>query len=212
MTKERYNKRMEYWKAGKDADMEFIEQTVYDGLKKALAGIAAPLEKIQYLEGEIKSGFYNDVGVRHMNAQITDLRIQRRRAINEALNAAKAQVNAYREYVEKRGRLDPAQLTDDIKLLQPGIVLTDRDFIGMMERNAGNSTMEQAILRAAKERGIDIGMNYTEIDEQRRADEMNDVIHYFERWIDNDKAGAMLDKFFGKYGPDVVDMGNEETA
>ena len=202
----RFEKRMELWKSGKDADLEFIEQTVYDGLKKSIPGIVEPLEKIRHYEEEIKSGIYNDAGVRRLNEKITEQSMQRRAARDAAIKAAKDKVNEYREYVEKNSRLDPAKLTDDIKLLQPGIVLTERDFIGMLERNAGNSTMEQTILRAAKERGVNLPYYHTDIDEVRRADSLDNTIHYFEHWIENEQAGEMLDKFFGVYGPDIVEI------
>lgn len=50
--------------------------------------------------------------------------------------------------------LDPKELTDDIKLLQGGLILKERDIEGILSRNAGNRTMTQLAIRYADEHGM----------------------------------------------------------
>ena len=53
--------------------------------------------------------------------------------------------------------LNPADLTDDIRLLQMGVSLTERDMRSLLERNKDNATMLQVLLRYAREHDLPTG-------------------------------------------------------
>jgi len=62
-----------------------------------------------------------------------------------------------REYMDKQAALDELrgdQITDDARLLTCGIKLTPRELEKMFDRNAGNGTMQQIIVRYANEQGM----------------------------------------------------------
>lgn len=57
--------------------------------------------------------------------------------------------------------LDPSKLTDDLRLLNSGVTLTQRDIKSMLNRNSDNRTMIQLILRFADQHGIETdGIHY----------------------------------------------------
>jgi hypothetical protein len=66
----------------------------------------------------------------------------------------------YTDELRAQDDLDPSLLTDDVKLLKAGVKLTKRDITAMLNRNAGNHTMTQLILRYCKENDIDAGVHY----------------------------------------------------
>ena len=66
----------------------------------------------------------------------------------------------YTDELRAQDDLDPSLLTDDVKLLKAGVKLTKRDITAMLNRNAGNHTMTQLILRYCKENDIDSGVHY----------------------------------------------------
>lgn len=68
--------------------------------------------------------------------------------------------NSYITELNADDDLKPNSLTDDIKLLQTGITLTERDMKAMLKRNADNRTMSQILLRYAEEHNIETGMAY----------------------------------------------------
>lgn len=116
----------------------------------------------------------------------------------KAIQAAKALVAKYRADAEKRNNLDPAELTDDVKLFQTGIPLLPRDIQAILERNSGNRTMTQLALRYAKEHGIETGgTNYTGGEAERQtANALDEIIRYYSRWIDKRNAKDVLRRFF----------------
>lgn len=56
--------------------------------------------------------------------------------------------------------LDPSKLTDDVRLLNSGVKLNQRDIKAMLKRNSENRTMTQLILRFADEHGIETDGTY----------------------------------------------------
>lgn len=67
---------------------------------------------------------------------------------------------AFAEDMRRTDDLNPADLTDDIKLLESRIPLTKRDIDVMLERNSGNNTMTQLILRYCENNGIETRTAY----------------------------------------------------
>ena len=179
--------------------MEDIRQTVYDALKASTEKIAETIAECEVLEKKIESGRYNPQFLKdEIYPKRDTLRGNISRMCESALNEAKAMVSQYREQAVESNNLDPAQLTDDVKLLQPGIILKPQDIQGMLKRNEGNRTMLQVILRYAKENNIDTGGTYYTGGQEEKdiADGIDTILYYYKNWIDRPNAKEMLDEFF----------------
>ena len=78
------------------------------------------------------------------------------RAMLEAMDAAKSEVQAackaYAQEIDTG--LNPAELTDDVKLLNCGAPLDERDLHQMAARNSGNRTMTRLIENYARQHNI----------------------------------------------------------
>ena len=176
-----------------------ITQTVFDTLEARTAEISKDIAERDALEEKIMSGRYTQQA---LHTDIYPKRNALRRKIADASEAAiqeaKNLVNQYRADVAESNRLDPSQLTDDVKLLQPGIVLNPADIQGMLKRNEGNRTMLQVILRFAEANGIDTGKTYYigGQAEENNARNLETILFYYKKWIDKPNAKDMLYKFF----------------
>ena len=178
--------------------MDNIVKGVYDLLGEKTGEIGKVIAEVNTVEEKIKSDRYTPQVVSgELYPERDRLKRKVRSMSDAALRDAKNLVEQYRQDVEKSNSLNPDDLTDDVKLLQSGIVLNASDIKWMIERNQGNRTMLQIILRYAAEHGIDTGTIYSGgEDEMQTADNLDSIIHYYSRWIDTPNARAMLDKFF----------------
>lgn len=181
--------------------MENVANNVYNSLKESTAGIAKKIEECNALEEKAKSGRYSAQALQN---EIYPQRDSLKREISgdtaRALESAKAIVREYQEEMRKADRLNPADITDDVKLFTAGITLNAEDILGILERNQGNATMAQLALRYVKEHNIDMGENrmiYTgHTEEIQGGDNLIGIINTYGRWIDKKNAPEMLDKFF----------------
>lgn len=176
-----------------------IMQTVYKALEASTAEIGKTLAERDHLEEKIKSGRYSSQTVQKEFQPKRDALNQQIKADSEkAIQAAKSLVEKYRADAEKLDNLDPAELTDDIKLFQTGIPLLPRDIQAILERNSGNRTMTQLALRYAKDHGIETGgTNYIGGEAERQtANNLDGIIRYYSRWIDKRNAKDVLRRFF----------------
>jgi len=176
-----------------------IVQTVYSTLEEATKDLTPTRDELEALEGEIRSGRYSSHVMQHEIYPKRDaLKSTLQGKRDAAISKAHALVAQYRQDAAELDNLDPADLTDDIKLFQSGIVLLSRDIEAVLKRNAGNRTMTQIALRYAKEHDIDMkGTFYIGGEAERQnADNLDTLIRYYERWIDKENALQMLDAFF----------------
>ena len=179
--------------------MDNIVQNVYDALKADTEDIGKIVVRRDELEDAIKSGKYTPQALRdEIYPERDNLRGQVAGKREAAINKAKGLVQQYRQEAADLDNLDPAELTDDVKLLQTGVALLPRDIQGILERNKGNRTMTQIVLRYAQEHNIDVGgLTYVGGQQEKQtADNLDTLIDYYSRWIDKRNAGEMLDKFF----------------
>ena len=178
--------------------MENITQTVYNALEARTDEIAKVVTEREALTEKINSNRYTtEVLNREMYPKKEELTRKLRSMSYEALQEAKNLIEEYKAEVQKKNDLNPEEITDDIKLLQPGIVLTARDIIGIVERNKGNKTMEQIAIRYAQEHKIETGLYYHGMaEEMQTAKNIEGLLIYYERWIDKPNAKEMLRKFF----------------
>jgi len=170
---------------------------VVDSLTETTDKVQGLVKKAAEIDTEIKSGKYSPAGVTELRNRAYSIRREIDTAKEAGFTAARAIVNGYAAEIEKADRLDPAEITDDVKLLTAGVPLLKRDIIGMLERNADNRTMTQVILRYAKEHNIEVGAAYVDTSEHaRNVENVNGIISIYERWIDKDNAYEMLKKMF----------------
>lgn len=183
--------------------MDKITQAVYDTLATRTEEIGKDIEEREVTDALISSGRYNAKYVESdLRPKRDNLRMKINYAADSAIQEAQNLINQYRKEAADRNRLDPAELTDDVKLLQPGIKLLPRDIEGMLERNSTNRTMTQIILRYAKENGIEMGGTWYigGQQEEETAKALEGTLSYYRRWITTPDAKKMLDKFFGIIG------------
>lgn len=176
-----------------------IVQTVYSTLETRTDEISKDIAERDKLEEKIKSGRYSPQALKD---DIYPKRDALRRKIQDAsagaIQEAKNLVEQYRQDAAKLNNLNPAELTDDVKLLQSGITLLPRDIQGILERNKGNRTMTQIVLRYAKEHDIDTGGTFYigGQQEEQTARGLDTILLYYKNWIDKPNAKEMLTKFF----------------
>lgn len=177
-----------------------ITQTVYETLDSCTDDIIGMGVACKQIEEKINSGRYSQKTIdNELKPELETMKKKHRKACDDALNEARSLISQFREDNAKANQLNPSELTDDVKLLQSGIVLKPRDIEGMLERNADNRTMTQIILRYAQENKIDTGHNYFigGQQEEETARSLDNIIYYYKNWIDKPNAKRMLDRFFG---------------
>ena len=179
---------------------ENIIQTVYETLDSRTDEIIGMASQVNELDRKINSGRYSQRTIdNELTPKMNELQDAYEKACKNALDEARIAIQQYRDDNARANQLNPAELTEDVKLLQSGIVLKPRDIEGMLERNVGNRTMTQVILRYAEENKIDIGRTYYTggQEEEETARNLDNIIYYYARWIDKPNAKEMLNKFFG---------------
>lgn len=180
-----------------------IVKTVYTTLQKRADEIGKAVAEQDKLEEKIKSGRYSR---QTLNAEIypkrDTLRQEIRSSTDNAVKEAKALIEQYRKDADALNDLDPAELTDDIKLLQAGIPLLPRDIQAIIKRNSGNRTMLQLTLRYAEEHNIDTGGTFYVGGQKEKecADTLDGLLYYVAKYLDQPDAKQMIDKFFNVNG------------
>ena len=161
-----------------------VNGVVKEGLK-SLQNLSDQLDKVNK---DISSGKYSPEYIREkllpekdsLRRQISDVR-------SRANKEAQRICDEYTDELRAQDDLDPSFLTEDVKLLQAGVKLTQRDIKAMLNRNADNHTMTQVILRYCKENNIDAGgVHY--VGNKPIIDNVAVVPHTVEvalRWSDN---------------------------
>ena len=114
------------------------------------------------------------------------------------LSDAYSLIDEYESWLRDADTLHPEDMTEDVKLLQSGIKLKQRDITSMLERNKGNRTMEQIILRYAEDNKIDAGMVYREALGEGMEDLNNAkmLVDAYKKYVFDDDAQQVLDRFF----------------
>lgn len=134
-----------------------VNGVVKEGLK-SLQDLSDQLTKVSE---DINSGKYSGEYVREkLISQRDSLRRQMDDIRHNANNEVQRICAEYTDELRSQEDLDPSLLTEDVKLLQAGVKLTQRDIKAMLNRNADNHTMTQVILRYCKENDIDAGVHY----------------------------------------------------
>lgn len=162
--------------------------------------LAPAIEKAAKLEADIKSGRFTQTAIKDELLPARDeVRAQIRDAQEAAKQAVAEKINAHITDLERLDALNPAELTDDCKLLSSGIPLTESDIRFMLERNAKNRSMSQIILRYAREHGIKCDAAYLDHSEAiRNARAFPAIVNrWIDEWMTSPQALDTLHQMFG---------------
>ena len=179
---------------------ENIMLDIVTDLEKRTTELAPTVADVAKLEADLKSNRYSAQAIKEeITPKLNAARDKIRAAKDEANKAVAAMVNTYITDLQRLDALNPAELTDDFKLLNGGVTLNAQDIQFMLERNAKNRTMSQAILRYAKEHDIDVqGVSYID-----HAEEINNaksipgtVALFVDHWMHTADAMNMLKQMF----------------
>lgn len=176
-----------------------IVKDVYENLKESTERLSKKTKEYEELKALEKSGIYSDHYIKGtLRPKMEGLKrsIEKERA--EAISNAKNLVNEYKEELRDSDNLHPEALTEDAKLFKAGVKLSARDLEAILSRNEGNATMEQLTLRYAEENGVDLGkrLYIGHQAEIQNAENVNGAIATYEKWIDKDNAGEVLEQMF----------------
>ena len=178
-----------------------MRKMLYNQLKARTAEMKEKRNQLAEVNEEINSGDYSAVALKEkMYPKQYQLRREIERIEDQAEKECYKMLDDYIEELRAQDNLNPAEITEDVKLLNCGVKLLPRDLQAMLDRNKDNRTMQQIVIRYAEENGIDMGgLRYTgNMNEIRAAEDIKYVIHlYTGRWMRTDKAEEMLVKFLG---------------
>lgn len=187
--------------------------TLTTDLKEGLDKVAALASDLKKVDADISSGTFSEDHVRAVlrpkRAEITK---EIDRAQDDARKEAQATINKFAKELRDADALNPAELTDDVRLLELGTTLRKKDILAILERNADNRTMTQLALRAAEDRGIDLdGLRYTTNESRaRHAEALRHVVDVALRWSTEPQRN-IFGKLFGE-GSEVHRVYCDETA
>lgn len=130
------------------AEYKRIIREAFDRTTKANA-------ELSRLDEEIKSGrFSPDHVERELKPARAEMARESRKATEDAQKKVYDLIDAYQAELRAHDALKPEEITEDIRLLQSGLPLSDRDLNDILARCAGNQTMCALTARYAKEHGI----------------------------------------------------------
>lgn len=178
-----------------------IVEAVYSSLRDSTEKIVKAATERDALEAKIKEGRYSSQALRDEIYPRADvLRARVRDDITDALATAHGLVKEYEADIATMNDLDPAEITDDIKLLQAGVPLLPNDIKAILRRNSTNRTMTQIALRYAQEHNIDTGGTFYIGGEAERetAKNLHNMIDLYAKYLDRQDGPEMLDRFFGR--------------
>lgn len=182
-------------------DQNSIIDQVVNVLEGHTAKAADIVTRINSIEADISSGRFSE---QHINANLRPrlhaAKMDLERAQDEANAAALAAIDAKCEALAQADELNPADITDDVRLFNCGVKLSERDIKSILRRNAGNATMEQLAIRYAEQNGVDLGRVYYighDADIRRVRGLADTVRLYTSNWMMKPNAADMLHRFFG---------------
>ncbi|MBO7283830.1 MAG: hypothetical protein J6U71_02060 [Bacteroidales bacterium] len=175
---------------------------VYNLVKGRLQDLDYKKALLNGLNTKISSSDYSAEKKQSMQAEAYELKRSLAMSADDIIRDANKLIDGLLDDVERENRLDPAQITEDIKLLQPGIILRQEDIEAILERNKDNKTMVQIALRYADEHKISPKGTYYIGGQQEReeAKALESTLDIYRKYIPQENASVMLDKFFGVYG------------
>jgi len=175
-------------------------QKVKSFLKERTEELKKEAEELDQIEKGMRAGKYSQDDLKHgVKERYDELKRQIRRRGDQTAEEARQLVRQYQKEVRSKEALDPEEVNEkDLKILNSGIELNEKDLVSMLDRNQGNRTMTQAVFRFAKKNGIELPVHY--VSSEKEAKEAEAVISaidtYCGNWIGSGDAGRILDRFF----------------
>lgn len=160
-------------------------------------------EEYQRLKTERTEGKYS---VEYLNKTILPKMVAISKNMEEVQRKLKDNISRYAEDMKKELRLadslNPSEITDDIKLLNSGVKLTERDIKAMIDRNSDNRTMIQLALRYAKENDIKTSITYVSNEDKcREYDQIVGSVNTVINWMDTPEGYKnMYNRIIGDSG------------
>ena len=147
-------------------------------------------QEYEKLKKERDSGNYT---AQYINSELVPEMGKKREELRKLQEEVKKEVRTITEDMKKsisdKERLNPEELTEDVKLLQGGLSLKERDIEGILERNSDNRTMIQLALRYAEEHGLKVNTLYVSgTEEVRQCDSIALAIDTVVKWYDTESA------------------------
>ncbi len=139
--------------------------TFYNNLKESvlddIQAVARAKSSYDEAQSRRNSGRYSPEYIRdHIDPEIRNLRSEFFAARDRAGQAALRLIRKYQDELRASDALDPSQINDDIKLLQCGVTLSERDLRDILARNGENKTMTRLVLQYAADHDVKLGVTY----------------------------------------------------
>lgn len=163
----------------------------YKELKKTIdEGFTAYQKKRQEYNRLREQRDRQDYSARYINSELIPEMAKIKRQLEDIQYNTRETVRKLTEEIKKTvsdsNRLNPEDLTEDVKLLQGGLILKKRDIEGILERNSDNRTMIQLALRYAEEHDIKLDAVYIE-NSSSVFDSAQSALDIVVKWYDTDK-------------------------
>lgn len=163
------------------------------------------------------SGRYTDNEVKlNMLPKIDQLRKDMEKKWIEGKTNVASVVKKYSEILRKEDALIPEDMTEDVKLLNSGIPLTQRDLQDIIDRNPQNRTMAQLALRYADQNNIEGLSSRYYIPAESQVKELQSIQYVSETAIRHYESPSMCKDLYNRLmgaGSDVASIcGVEGTS
>lgn len=161
-----------------------VKKTVDEGFTE----YKEKLKKYNELKKEREEGHFS---LEYLNNDIlpkmNGLRQEMRSTQEKTLEKVRELTEEIKNEISKSDQIKPEELTEDVKLLQGGLSLREKDIEGIIERNENNRSMIQLALRYAEEHNLKVDTLYISGEsELRQFDEIGNAIGTVVKWFDTD--------------------------
>ena len=124
-------------------------------IRSAIDSIADTKREETKVAEQINSGrFTSDHIAKELQPSLSRLKADRKKTMEKAFDEVAALISSYQKELYASDSLNPGDITEDIRLLQSGLPLTERDLNDILSRSSGNQTMTVLAIRYANEHRI----------------------------------------------------------
>lgn len=171
----------------------------YKNTLRSSAKKAAELHKeLTVINQKINSGNFTEQYIRDSLKPKYDRKIAEINAVcNSMIHSIEDQMNAYRTELNSETQLKAEDITDDIKLLETGL-LNEKDIAALLSANRNNYTMSELICRYADKNGIKhaVTLHKAEAEHNKQtADGLQELSRRIGRYYTNPDIVQITEKF-----------------
>ena len=151
-------------------------------VKQHIRALNDKKEKIDDIDRKIEYGIYDNSKLNNqkktIKKEMSDLQAQ-------YADEIKTLCSDYVRELNNADVLKGEELTDDVKLLESNINLSEKNIQMMVERNKGNNTMQKVINQYAREHDVNVGVYINPYQESIQAvNNLPYTAEVVERWFD----------------------------